>query len=142
MVATEYKSPQTIIDNLHSAVIVIGENLEIVCINPAAEMLFHISNNRAIRKNIRELVINEHEFFDRLERSMISSHPYTVYEGQLQHTQSSDYRCRLFSFPDTVLCPRVNFYYSSSSAYRHSISFPMKIASSASMKPANACYAD
>lgn len=84
MVLTEYNSPQTIIDNLHSAVIVIGESLQVIYINPAAEMLFHISNNRAIRKNIRELVFNEHEFFDRLERSLISAHPYTVYEDQLR----------------------------------------------------------
>ena len=90
MVSTEYKSPQTIIDNLHSAVIVLGDDLQIVCINPAAEMLFHVSNNRAIEKNIRELVIEEHEFFDRLERSIISNHPYTVYEGQLRiHSQKT-----------------------------------------------------
>jgi len=84
MVATEYNSPQTIIDNLHSAVVVIGENLQVVCMNPAAEMLFHISNKRASRKNIRKLVINEPEFFDRLERSLISNHPYSVYEDQLR----------------------------------------------------------
>jgi two-component system nitrogen regulation sensor histidine kinase GlnL len=84
MVATEYNSPQTIIDNLHSAVIVIGKNLQVVCMNPAAEMLLHISNSRAVKKNIRELIINEHEFFDRLERSLISAHPYTTYEDQLQ----------------------------------------------------------
>ncbi len=84
MVASEYNSPQTIVDNLHSAVIVIGENLQIMCINPAAEMLFHISNNRAVKKNIRQLIINEHEFFDRLERSLISAHPYTVYDDQLR----------------------------------------------------------
>ncbi len=84
MIAPEYHSPQTIIDNLHSAVIVIGENLQIMCINPAAEMLFHISNNRAVKKNIRQLIINEHEFFDRLERSLLSAHPYTVYEDQLR----------------------------------------------------------
>jgi len=83
MVATEYNSPQTIIDNLHSAVVVIGENMQIVCINPAAEMLFHISNTRAVKKNICELVINEQDFFDRLQRSLISAHPYTVYEDQL-----------------------------------------------------------
>lgn len=87
MVATEYNSPQLIIDNLHSAVIVIGENLQVVCMNPAAEMLLHISNQRAIKKNIRELIINEHEFYDRLERSIISAHPYTVYEEQL-HTHN------------------------------------------------------
>lgn len=83
MVASEYNSPQVIIDNLHSAVLVIGEHLEIMCVNPAAEMLFHISNNRAVDKNIRELIINEHEFFDRLERSLISAHPYTVYDSRL-----------------------------------------------------------
>lgn len=83
MATSDYNSPQTIIDNLHSAVIVIGENLQVVYINPAAEMLFHISNKRAMNKYIHELVINEHEFFDRLERSLISAHPYTVYEDQL-----------------------------------------------------------
>jgi len=85
MVVTEYNSPQTIIDNMHSAIIIIDENLQVACMNPSAEMLFHISNTRAANKNIRELVINEHEFFDRLERSAISSHPYTVYDVQL-HT--------------------------------------------------------
>ena len=84
MAISEYNSPQTIIDNLHSAVIVIGENLQVIYINPAAEMLFHISNTRAIKKNIRDLIINEHEFFDRLERSLVSAHPYTVYEDQLR----------------------------------------------------------
>ena len=83
MVSPEYNSPQTIIDNLHSAVIIIGENLQIMCINPAAELLFHISNNRAVKKNIRQLIIDEHEFFDRLERSLLSAHPYTVYDDQL-----------------------------------------------------------
>lgn len=83
MVTTEYNSPQTIIDNLHTAVIVIGENLKIYCMNPAAEMLLHISSNRACKKKLNELIINEHEFSDRLERSLISSHPYTVYDDQL-----------------------------------------------------------
>lgn len=83
MTPPEYNSPQSIIDNLHSAVIIIGDNLQIICMNPAAEMLLHISNNRAIKKNIRQLIINAHEFFDRLERSLISEHPYTVYGDQL-----------------------------------------------------------
>ncbi len=83
MASTDYNPAQTILDNLHTAAVVIGEKLQIVCMNPAAEMLFHISNARAITKNIRELIINEYEFFDRLERSIISTHPYTVYEDQL-----------------------------------------------------------
>jgi len=88
MPTTQYYSPQTVIDNLHSAVVVIGENLQIMCMNPAAEMLFHISNSRATKKNIKQLIINEHEFFDRLERSIVSAHPYTVYEDRLHiHNQ-------------------------------------------------------
>lgn len=83
MVSPEYKSPQIIIDNLHSAVIIIDEQLMVQCINPAAEMMFHISNNRASNKNIRELIVNEHEFYDRLERTLISNHPYSVYDDQL-----------------------------------------------------------
>jgi len=92
MATTDNNPAQTIIDNLHSAIIIIGENLQIVCMNPAAEMLLHISNARANNKNIRELIINEHEFFDRLERSIVSSHPYTVYEDQLllHHHQTVD----------------------------------------------------
>jgi two-component system nitrogen regulation sensor histidine kinase GlnL len=83
MVRTPHNSAQTIIDNLHSAVIVIGENLKIHYMNSAAEMLLHISNKRASRKTLDQLIINQHEFIDRLERSLISSHPYTVYEDQL-----------------------------------------------------------
>lgn len=83
MVHTPYNSAQTIIDNLHSAVIVIGENLKIHYMNSAAEMLIHISNKRASRKTLDQLIINQHEFIDRLERSLISSHPYTVYQDQL-----------------------------------------------------------
>lgn len=83
MVAIENYQLQTIVDNLHSAFVVIGENLQVIYMNPAAEMLFHISHKRAVNKNVRELIFNEPEFFDRLERSMISAHPYTVYDDQL-----------------------------------------------------------
>ena len=90
MVANEYNSAQTIIDNLHSAVIVIGEKLQIICMNPAAEMLFHISSNRATGKHIGELIIEAHEFIDRIERSLVSAHPYTVYDVELHlHTHQS-----------------------------------------------------
>ncbi len=75
---------QTILDNLHTAVIVIGENLRIECMNPSAEMLFHFSSNRAVNREITQLIINEHELYDRLERSLISSHPFSVYEQQLR----------------------------------------------------------
>ncbi|MCG6939459.1 MAG: PAS domain-containing protein [Gammaproteobacteria bacterium] len=113
MVATEYNSPQTILDNLHSAVIVIGENLQIVCMNPAAEMLFHISNKRASRKNIRKLIIKEPEFFDRLEQSLITTHPYNVYDDQLhihnKQTIDVDYSVSPIQYTDNGKCLLLEF---------------------------------
>ncbi len=84
MVATEYNSPQKIIDNMHSAVLVLDQNLQVACMNPSAEMLFHISNNRAVNKNIAELIIDEADFLKRLKCSIISAHPYTVYDDKLK----------------------------------------------------------
>jgi len=83
MATTEYNSPQIILDNMHSAIIVIDDKLRVACMNPSAELLFHISNNRAFGKSIKELIIDHHEFFDRLERSVVSAHPYTVYDDEL-----------------------------------------------------------
>ena len=113
MVTPEYHPSQIIIDNLHSAIIVIGDNLQVKYINPAAEMLFHISNARAAKKNIRELITNEHEFFDRLERSLISAHPYTVYDDQLllhNHTTIDvDYSVSPIQYPGEGECLLLEF---------------------------------
>lgn len=77
-------SIQAILDNLHTAVMVVGENLRIECMNPAAEMLLHFSSNRATNRVISEIIINEHELFERLQRSLISDHPFRAYEAQLR----------------------------------------------------------
>ena len=77
------QSMQSILDNLHSAVFVVDSNLQIEYMNPSAEMMFHISNKRAMHKPLTELIINEHEFNDRLERSTQSRHPYTVFDTNL-----------------------------------------------------------
>jgi two-component system nitrogen regulation sensor histidine kinase GlnL len=76
---------QTILDNLHSAVLVIHQDLGIECMNPSAEHLFQISSRRAMNRPIVELVPGEPEFHDRLGRSLISGHPFTVYDASLQN---------------------------------------------------------
>lgn len=78
------RSIQTIIDNLHSAVLVVNQNLCIEFMNPSAEMLFQISDMRATGRPLKELIIDEHEFIDRLERSLKSNHPFSVYESELK----------------------------------------------------------
>jgi len=75
---------QAILDNLNTSVMVVCENLRIECMNPAAEMLLHFSSNRARNRSLSEIIINEHELFDRLQRSLISGHPFRAYEAQLR----------------------------------------------------------
>ena len=79
---TQY-SIENIIDNLHSAVVVINQDLLIEYMNPSAEMLFQISDNRAKGRSLTKLVIEEHEFIDRIERSMQSRHPFSMHEAEL-----------------------------------------------------------
>ena len=75
---------QDILDNLHSAVLVINHDLGVECMNPSAEHLFHISSKRAMKRSIKDLIPNEPKFHDRLSDSIISSHPFTVYDASLQ----------------------------------------------------------
>lgn len=78
---------QAILDNLHSAVMVIDQRLCVQSLNPSAEMLFHISDQRARGQHIDRLICGEHEFYDRLERSLTSYHPYSVFDVELRtHT--------------------------------------------------------
>ena len=81
---------QAILDNLHTAIIVIGENLQIECMNPSAEMLFHFSSNRAVQRTIDHIIINEHELYDRLSRTLVTSHPFSVYGAEIKiHNNNS-----------------------------------------------------
>lgn len=75
---------QAILDNLHSAVLVINQDLGVECMNPSAEHLFHISSKRAMQRSVMDLIPNEPELHHRLSDSIISSHPFTVYDASLQ----------------------------------------------------------
>jgi len=80
MIMGNEQALQAVLDNLHAAVLVINQNLEIECMNPSAENLFHISSKRAAQRSVKDLIPGDHEFHDRLDRSLVSSHPFTVYE--------------------------------------------------------------
>ena len=80
---------QAILDNLHSGVLVINQDLCVECMNPSAENLFQVSSRRAMNRSIEELVPSEPEFHDRLSRSLVSGHPFTVYDTCLQSHDGS-----------------------------------------------------
>jgi len=81
-------SAQSIVDNLHSAIIVIDDEQHIQYMNPSAEMLFQISIKRAHGKLLNELIIGQDELFERVKRSIISRHPFMVYDATLSTQQS------------------------------------------------------
>lgn len=83
MPKTTQHSIENIIDNLHSAVVVVNQDLSIEYMNPSAEMLFQISDTRAKGLSLKMLVIKELEFIDRIERTMQSRHPFSMHEAEL-----------------------------------------------------------
>lgn len=83
MTLSTQQPTQTILDNMHSAVVVISSDLHIVYMNPSAEMMFQISAKRAKQRPIQELIVDEPEFFSRINSSLQTRHPFSAYEDDL-----------------------------------------------------------
>ena len=77
------QSAQTILDNMHSAVLVINQDLHIEYMNPSAEMMFQISHARAKHRPIDDLIIDEPGFFSRIKSSLQTQHPFSAFEDDL-----------------------------------------------------------
>lgn len=80
---TESSALQAILDTLHTAVMVIDAELLVQHLNPAAEMLFHISDTGAHDQHVNKLAIEEFEFYDRITRCIQSQHPFSAYDVEL-----------------------------------------------------------
>ena len=83
MTQSTQQSAQMILDNLHSAVLVINQELCIVYMNPSAEMMFQISHTQAKLRPIQELIIDEADFFSRIKSSLKTQHPFSAFEDDL-----------------------------------------------------------
>ena len=77
------QSVQTILENLHSSVIVINQQLCIEYMNPSAEMMFQISRSRAKLRPLQELILDEDVFFTRIASSLKTQHPFSAYEEDI-----------------------------------------------------------
>ena len=74
---------RTILDSLHSAVVVIDQDLTVFRLNPAAELMFHVSDSRAYGQHISKLLIDEYKFIDRIEHCLNSQHPFQAYDEEV-----------------------------------------------------------
>ncbi|MDQ7017342.1 MAG: nitrogen regulation protein NR(II) [Gammaproteobacteria bacterium] len=69
--------PETMLDNISTAVLVLNEELEVACLNPAAENLFFISERKAVGQPLQHLISTPNTLVQRLQAALKSDHPYT-----------------------------------------------------------------
>ena len=78
------KTDLPVLENLHTAVLVLNADLTVQYLNPAAEMLFAVSLARTRGVALRDLVPGQDQLYRDLESALRSSHPYSVREKQVQ----------------------------------------------------------
>lgn len=75
--------PQRVLDHLSTAVVVLDDELRLVLMNPAAEMLFAASLRQMLGVSVTDLLIDANEILAGLNRCIADGHPYTEREVQL-----------------------------------------------------------
>lgn len=72
-----------IMDNLNTAVILLDAQLNVLCINSAAEMLFSISLHKINSKPL-SLLLNDEQLLTSIQSSFDANHPFTQRERSIQ----------------------------------------------------------
>lgn len=73
---------QRVIENLHTSVLLLDDQLRVRYVNPAAEMLFAISARRIVGARVEDL-IGDPELIGTLTKVLSSGHPFTEREFSL-----------------------------------------------------------
>jgi len=74
---------QRVLDHLSTAVVVLDDELRLVFMNPAAEMLFAASLRQMLGVSIADMLIDATDIVAGLNRCVTDGHPYTEREVQL-----------------------------------------------------------
>ena len=72
-----------ILDNLNTAVVLLDSQLNVLCVNSAAEMLFGISLHKITSKPIAQL-LNDNDLIAAIQSAFDSNHPFTQRERSIQ----------------------------------------------------------
>ncbi|MCK5002505.1 MAG: PAS domain-containing protein [Gammaproteobacteria bacterium] len=113
MTQSTQQATQSLLDNMHSAVLVLNGDLSIEYMNPSAEMMFQISFARAKFRPIQDLIIDELDFFSRIKSSLKTQHPFSAYEDDLLvrtgHTLALDYMASPIEYGESGSCLLLEF---------------------------------
>ena len=74
---------ENILDNLNTAVVLLDGQLNVLCINPSAEMLLGVSSNKITAKPIGQLLIDD-ALITAVKDTLTSNHPFTQRERTVQ----------------------------------------------------------
>ncbi|MCU7834743.1 MAG: PAS domain-containing protein [gamma proteobacterium symbiont of Taylorina sp.] len=69
-----------ILDSLNTAVVLLDEQLSVLCINPAAEILLGISSKKIRSNSIDQLLIGEANTINAIKEVLKTNHPFTQRE--------------------------------------------------------------
>ncbi|MCK5696542.1 MAG: PAS domain-containing protein [Gammaproteobacteria bacterium] len=72
-----------ILDNLNTSVVLLDKQLNVLCINSAAEILFSSSLHKTLYRPI-SLLLNDHELIVAIQTALDSTHPFTQKERRIQ----------------------------------------------------------
>jgi len=72
-----------VLDNLNTAVVLLDEQLHVLCLNPSAEMLLGVSSKKITSKPIEQLIIDA-ELVTAIKDTLASNHPFTQRERVVQ----------------------------------------------------------
>ncbi len=79
----QYELAENILDNLNTAVVLLDGQLNVLYINPSAEMLLGVSSNKITAKPIEQLLIDD-ALITAVKDTLTSNHPFTQRERTVQ----------------------------------------------------------
>lgn len=79
----QYELAENILDNLNTAVVLLDGQLNVLYINPSAEMLLGVSSNKITAKPIGQLLIDD-ALITAVKDTLASNHPFTQRERTVQ----------------------------------------------------------
>ena len=74
---------ENILDNLNTAVVLLDEQLNVLCLNPSAEMLLGVSTKKITSKPIQKLLLDE-ALIEAIQETLETNHPFTQRERTIQ----------------------------------------------------------
>ncbi len=74
---------ENILDNLNTAVVLLDDQLNVLCINPSAEMLLGVSSTKITSKPLSQLLMDD-PLIAAINDTLISNHPFTQRERRVR----------------------------------------------------------